>query len=328
MYGRGRAEEEISSDALPAGLLPDSGQITSWTALQTLHPLFGARCCDARPSSPRTLLCAAQRCHHSIAIDEGVEGRQRCGNVEGERRRGASAEAQAGCGPRDVDREGKAGKTHGEITAGRTRRLQQRHRQGVWALFILKGVGLWVSMISLWACSAAARCPGTNGHLRFGTISYRQVSGYTVIFTIETQWRRSYSSENVFAGTGVDGRAISGDVVDVPGVQVSATGVAGPVVFLTGDGAQHPLFLYVTHHSHNTSEDFLHGYSSVTHTFEAPNDGGNDWLASLNGCCRQYGERFKEFQITARVNLAYDGEALRSKALPVLVITDRYPVYY
>jgi hypothetical protein len=108
-------------------------------------------------------------------------------------------------------------------------------------------------------------------------------------------------------------------------VQVSATGVAGPVVFLTGDGAQHPLFLYVTHHSYNTSEDFLHGYSSVTHTFEAPNDGGNDWLASLNGCCRQYGERFKEFQITARVNLAYDGEALRSKALPVLVITDRYP---
>jgi hypothetical protein len=166
----------------------------------------------------------------------------------------------------------------------------------------------------------AAPCPGTNGHLRFGSISYRQVSGYTVSFLIETQWRRSYSSENVFAGSGTDGRAVAGDIVDVPGVQISADGVAGPVVFQTGDGTQHPLFLTVTHHSYNTSEDFLQGYSTLQHTYRAPNDGGNDWLASLSGCCRQYGAEFRTFLITARVNLALDGESLRAKALPVLVI--------
>ena len=169
--------------------------------------------------------------------------------------------------------------------------------------------------------AAAAPCPGTNGHLRFGSISYRQVSGYTVTFVIETQWRRSYSSENVFAGSGTDGRAVAGDIVDVPGVQISADGVAGPVVFQTGDGTKHPLFLTVTHHSYNMSEDFLHGYSTLQHTYRAPNDGGNDWLASLSGCCRQYGPEFRTFEITARVNLALDGESLRAKALPVLVVT-------
>ena len=187
--------------------------------------------------------------------------------------------------------------------------------------FEAAGGVLGLLIVSLCATGvASAPCPGTNGHLRFGSISYRQVSGYTVNFLIETQWRRSYSSENVFSGTGEDGRAVSGDIVDVPGVQISAAGVAGPVVFQTGDGTQHPLFLTVTHHSYNMSEDFLHGYSTLQHTYRAPNDGGNDWLASLSGCCRQYGPEFREFQITARVNLAHDGESLRAKALPVLVI--------
>ena len=186
------------------------------------------------------------------------------------------------------------------------------------------GVKHAMALVVLAICAgfaAPAPCPSTNGHLRFGTISYRQVSGYTVTFTIETQWRRSYSSENVFAGSGPDGRAVTGDVVDVPGVRISDSGVAGPVVFQTGDGAEHPLSLTVTHHSLNETEDFLHGYSILQHTYRAPNDGGNDWLASLSGCCRQYGPEFREFFITARVNLALDGQSLRAKSLPVLVIT-------
>ena len=201
-----------------------------------------------------------------------------------------------------------------------------RRWRGAWQRrpHVFQGTVLWlvVLVLSSAGLAAAAGCPGTNGHLRFGTISYRQISDYTVSFFIETQWRRSYSSENVFAGSGEDGRAISGDVVDVPGVQISAAGIAGPVVFQTGDGTEHPLFLTVTHHSYNASEDFLHGFSTLQHTYRAPNDGGNDWLASLSGCCRQYGPEFREFQITARVNLALDGESLRVKALPILVITN------
>lgn len=211
-----------------------------------------------------------------------------------------------------------AGEFRDEASVSPARWHQPRGSPGVfvWGLFALVALSVCAGL------TGAAPCPGTNGHLRFGSISYRQVSGYTVSFKIETQWRRSYSSENVFAGSGEDGRAVTGDVVDVPGVQISAAGVAGPVVFQTGDGTQHPLFLTVTHHSLNNSEDFLHGYSMVQHTYRAPNDGGNDWLASLSGCCRQYGPEFREFQITARVNLALDGESLRAKALPVLVITN------
>ena len=206
-------------------------------------------------------------------------------------------------------------------TADEPRQREQHQPRGALLMF----TGTLSALAALSVCvgfASAAPCPGTNGHLRFGSISYRQVSGYTVSFKIETQWRRSFSSENVFAGSGEDGRAVSGDVVDVPGVQISAAGVAGPVVFQTGDGTQRPLFLTVTHHSLNNSADFLHGYSMVEHTYRAPNDGGNDWLASLSGCCRQYGPAFREFQITARVNLALDGESLRAKALPMIVITN------
>jgi hypothetical protein len=200
---------------------------------------------------------------------------------------------------------------------------KQRLARVPWPSFAAWGAPLvLLALVTFLPWAGAAPCPSTNGHLRFGTISYRQVSGYTVTFFIETQWRRSYSSENVFAGSGADGRAVAGDIVDVPGVRISDTGVAGPVVFQTGDGTEHPLFLTVTHHSLNQSEDFLHGYSTLQHTYRAPNDGGNDWLASLSGCCRQYGPEFREFFITSRVNLALDGESLRAKALPVLVITN------
>jgi hypothetical protein len=36
----------------------------------------------------------------------------------------------------------------------------------------------------------------------------------TVKFTVKTQWLRSYSQDSVFAGSGADGRAVEGDVVD------------------------------------------------------------------------------------------------------------------
>ena len=29
------------------------------------------------------------------------------------------------------------------------------------------------------------------------------------------------------------------------------------------------------------------GFSEITHTYQQLNDGGNDWIASLRGCCRQ-----------------------------------------
>ena len=266
--------------------------------------------------------------------DDAVEGwrRGRCQEREGEhgritsscRRSTASPDYSSGaCRTQHV--HAGLGGGRGDSAFGSFQKLSRRAGSTRAAMGPCHcGVKHAMALVVLAICAgfaAPAPCPSTNGHLRFGTISYRQVSGYTVTFTIETQWRRSYSSENVFAGSGPDGRAVTGDVVDVPGVRISDSGVAGPVVFQTGDGAEHPLSLTVTHHSLNETEDFLHGYSILQHTYRAPNDGGNDWLASLSGCCRQYGPEFREFFITARVNLALDGQSLRAKSLPVLVIT-------
>ena len=64
------------------------------------------------------------------------------------------------------------------------------------------------------------------------------------------------------------------------------------------------------------------GFSEIQHRFEQLNDGGNDWLASLRGCCRNFGPPESKFRVTLRVNLGYDAQALMTKALPVL------PVHY
>jgi len=58
-------------------------------------------------------------------------------------------------------------------------------------------------------------------HFRFAAISYRRIGeSMDVVFRIESQWRRSFSRGDVFTGTGADGRAVTGDVVDIVGVQV------------------------------------------------------------------------------------------------------------
>eukprot|EP00290_Baffinella_frigidus_P020544 CAMPEP_0180194248 /NCGR_PEP_ID=MMETSP0987-20121128/2942_1 /TAXON_ID=697907 /ORGANISM="non described non described, Strain CCMP2293" /LENGTH=614 /DNA_ID=CAMNT_0022148989 /DNA_START=32 /DNA_END=1877 /DNA_ORIENTATION=- len=124
--------------------------------------------------------------------------------------------------------------------------------------------------------------------------------------------------EDVFTGSGEDGRAVTGDVVDIVGVQVTDAGEARPIVFETGDGGEYPVALTVTHYS--TVEDYVHGFSEITHTYQQLNDGGNDWIASLRGCCRQYGEANAKFRVTLRVNLAYDPQALMPKGLPVLPV--------
>lgn len=148
-------------------------------------------------------------------------------------------------------------------------------------------------------------------------MSYQQLGGNTVVFRVESRWRRSFSSKSVFAGSGADGRAITGDVVDVPGVQVSDQGIAGPVVLRSGDGAEYPLTMTVT--AHSVAEDYIFGFSLVEHTYPSPNNGGNDWIASLKGCCREYGGLQEAgFEAQARVNLAFDSESLRARALPLL----------
>ena len=48
-----------------------------------------------------------------------------------------------------------------------------------------------------------------GGHFRFGNIRWRKIAGNNVEFTLETAWRRDYSS-TYWQGNGADGLAIAG----------------------------------------------------------------------------------------------------------------------
>ncbi|EKX53425.1 hypothetical protein GUITHDRAFT_101127 [Guillardia theta CCMP2712] len=169
--------------------------------------------------------------------------------------------------------------------------------------------------LALLSCVEGALFNCSGGHFRYGSISHRLVSGYTVQFTIKTEWKRSFSTGSIFAGRGEDGRAVTGDQVSIPGVWRSSLGNAKTIMFETGDGTSSSLILTVT--SYSFEEDYLYGYTIFQHTYDRPNDGGNDWLPTISGCCRCVGEEV-QFKVTARVNLAYDTSSLIMSSLPVI----------
>ena len=122
------------------------------------------------------------------------------------------------------------------------------------------------------SCVEGALFNCTGGHFRYGSISHRLVSGYTVQFTIKTAWKRSFSTGSIFAGRGEDGRAVTGEQVSIPGVWRDSQGNAKTIMFETGDGTSSSLILTVT--SYSLEEDYLYGYTMFQHTYDRPNDGG------------------------------------------------------
>eukprot|EP00292_Cryptomonas_paramecium_P020266 CAMPEP_0113709140 /NCGR_PEP_ID=MMETSP0038_2-20120614/29395_1 /TAXON_ID=2898 /ORGANISM="Cryptomonas paramecium" /LENGTH=185 /DNA_ID=CAMNT_0000634971 /DNA_START=1 /DNA_END=555 /DNA_ORIENTATION=+ /assembly_acc=CAM_ASM_000170 len=161
--------------------------------------------------------------------------------------------------------------------------------------------------------------PEFSAHFQYATVSYESLGGNTVLINVWSQFRRSFSSLSAFSGSGADGRAITGDTVDIIGVDyLNGGGSTQPVRVLTGDGSAYPLRMLVTQYS--ATEDFLFGYSNVTHTYAAPNDGGNDWLVTMEGCCRDVSGG-GSFVVTARVNLAYESQSVAVKSLPRHVIS-------
>ncbi len=71
-------------------------------------------------------------------------------------------------------------------------------------LFLLK---LFLS-VSI-ACAQLNRLENNGGHYRFANLRWRQLVGNTVEFTLETAWRRDYSS-TYWQGRGPDGFPITG----------------------------------------------------------------------------------------------------------------------
>ena len=64
--------------------------------------------------------------------------------------------------------------------------------------------------LTLKVCSQSTNFLENNGgHFRFGNFRWRRIVGNTVEITLETAWRRDYSS-TYWQGRGADGLAITG----------------------------------------------------------------------------------------------------------------------
>lgn len=152
-------------------------------------------------------------------------------------------------------------------------------------------------------------CAGSE--LRYGTVRYEHLGGNTVRFIIETQWRRGMA----FPGTGQDNLAMQGDVVEVVG---DARSPVGPVMFETGDGQRYHITMTVTESS--ASEDFVHGYTRITHSYTSATNGARPWSAALKGCCRQGSGT--TFELTTKLDLSIPAGAgsPAHKALPMVTV--------
>ncbi|HZP40059.1 MAG TPA: hypothetical protein VFD84_00965, partial [Candidatus Binatia bacterium] len=115
--------------------------------------------------------------------------------------------------------------------------------------------------------------PARASHFRFATLSWRPKPGgpaNTVQFTVQEGWRRS-----AFIGTPSGGPPIVGDTIFAD----------GELDF--GDGSESvPIEILVT--SVNEDQDWFSGTTQtpIEHTYPAPNDEGQPWLASVDSCCR------------------------------------------
>jgi len=99
-----------------------------------------------------------------------------------------------------------------------------------------------------------------------------------VQFTIESAWRRDYSSA-YWKGTGDDGLAVVGDIIHLNGKQ-------WPVFNYGDDSITSGEYLKLQVMAYSKSENWVFGESVITHTYATPNNKGSPWVASFTGCCK------------------------------------------
>jgi len=136
---------------------------------------------------------------------------------------------------------------------------------------------LLLALALLLACSAGAQGQSdAGGHFRFGTLFWKRVESEpmsnTVEITIETAWRRSYSS-NYFTAAQMPDHTL-----------MQINGKESPVLDL-GDGKM--MYLEkVKITAWSQAEDWFLGEQVFRHTYDRPNNAGQPWMVSFKGCCR------------------------------------------
>lgn len=116
----------------------------------------------------------------------------------------------------------KVAKRDGRVFGHRTGGRQLLERRGISGSVWSWGGVLLVLGAILTATDVAGQTPklleNNGGHFRFGNIRWEKLEGNKVQFTIESAWRRDYSSA-YWKGLGDDGLTVVGDVIHLNGRQ-------------------------------------------------------------------------------------------------------------
>ena len=136
----------------------------------------------------------------------------------------------------------------------------------------------------------------------------------TVEVTIESAWRRDYSSTYFTVALGSSGETL-----------MKINGKQSPKVDF-GDGtAEHPSHQYleaVKITAYSEQENWFLGSETFTHTYATPNNEGQPWEITFSGCCRmrnlQQGKNDQPWSITAKLNLLKADASPRIVSLPVI----------
>uniref|UniRef100_A0A6U2IRD1 LysM domain-containing protein n=2 Tax=Hemiselmis andersenii TaxID=464988 RepID=A0A6U2IRD1_HEMAN len=177
---------------------------------------------------------------------------------------------------------------------------------------------LLLALALLLACSAGAQGQNTGGHFRFGTIFWKRVesepNSNTVEITIETAWRRSYSS-NYFTAAQMPDHTL-----------MQINGKESPVLDL-GDGKM--MYLEkVRITAWSQAEDWFLGEQVFRHTYDRPNNAGQPWMVSFKGCCRMSELRNngnQAWEMKMGIDMLKASASPRVVALPVVYFSKPAP---
>ena len=154
---------------------------------------------------------------------------------------------------------------------------------------------------------------GAGGHFRYATMFWKRtsdLSSNTIEVTIESAWRRDYSSTYFTAALGSSGESL----MKINGKQTPK------IDFGDGKAAKYLEAVRIT--AYSEQENWFLGEETFTHTFDTPNNAGHPWKVSFTGCCRMRNllqdQADKPWDMTTLVDLVEADTSPRIVSLPVI----------
>jgi hypothetical protein len=170
----------------------------------------------------------------------------------------------------------------------------------------------------LLARNLTGRSAGAGGHFRYATMFWERTadqSKNTIVLTIESAWRKDYSStymgDDFFtAALGANGESL-----------MKINGKQSPKIEF-GDGSPPEYLEGVRITAYSDQENWFLGEQKFTHTFETPNNAGKPWEISFSGCCRMrnllQGQADQPWDLAVTVDLLEADSSPRIVTLPVI----------